>query len=160
MQKNISKNSFFFGKKMIRFGKLRKAPGRNMKQENIELSVKEASLLIGVTTRSILNYIKAKEITAIKVGKSWYIKEPSLMAFAKRYGLIGQEDTLNSTDTTPIEISKKIFPKDKKKYIINTLKLYEIASKAFSMPRWGRTLFSRFSFAYFTSNIISKDRVS
>ena len=58
-----------------------------MKKNNIELSVKEASEMLGVTTRSILNYIKAKEIMAVKVGKSWFIKEPSLIAFSKKYNL-------------------------------------------------------------------------
>ena len=126
-----------------------------MKKNNIELSVKEASELLGVTTRSILNYIKAKEIMAIKVGKSWFIKEPSLIAFSKKYNLGDfKSDLKNSQEKSgekeqgPAEnslansngpIKNKPFvrknPK-KKQYIVNTLKLYEIASQAFSMKKW------------------------
>lgn len=51
-----------------------------------EVSVQEAADHLGVTTRSILNYIREKEIEAIKVGKTWFIKSPSLDAFITRYG--------------------------------------------------------------------------
>ncbi len=110
-----------------------------MKKNNIELSVKEASNLIGVTPRSVINYIKAKEINAVKVGKSWYIKEPSLMAFAKSYGfeldMATAEDQSFQEETKTLPPSKKTSDK-KKKYIINTLKLYQIAHKVFSMQKW------------------------
>lgn len=45
-----------------------------------EVTVGQAADFLGVTTRTVLNYIQAKEIEAIKVGKSWYIKTPSLDA--------------------------------------------------------------------------------
>jgi excisionase family DNA binding protein len=51
-----------------------------------EVSVQEAADHLGVTTRSVLNYINQKEIEAIKVGKTWFIKAPSLDAFITRFG--------------------------------------------------------------------------
>lgn len=48
----------------------------------------------------MLNYIQAKEIAAIKVGKSWYIKAPSLDAFAQRYGL-GIKPQTTSAEASP-----------------------------------------------------------
>jgi excisionase family DNA binding protein len=120
-----------------------------MKKNNIELSVKEASEMLGVTTRSILNYIKAKEIMAVKVGKSWFIKEPSLISFSKKYKLGDSVDpqekaekqgpTENSlSGSSEMKKNKPFIRKNpkKKQYIINTLKLYEIATQAFSMKKW------------------------
>ena len=124
-----------------------------MNKNNIEVSVKEAAEMIGVSTRSIINYIKAKEIAAIKVGKSWFIKEPSLIAFSQRHGIsIGQNNNNDEPEpddnpenhslqeeATPVTIKSKDSrqPKNKKaRYIIKNLKLYEIAHKAFHMKKW------------------------
>jgi len=45
-----------------------------MTKRNREASVQEAANHLGVTSRSILNYIREKEIEAIKVGKTWFSK--------------------------------------------------------------------------------------
>ena len=52
-----------------------------------EASVDEASQVLGVTPRSVINYINTKQIQAIKVGKSWFINRASLEAFKQRYKL-------------------------------------------------------------------------
>lgn len=52
-----------------------------------EVTVQAASDFLGVTQRTVINYIRAKEIEAVKVGKSWFIKRPSLDAFSQRYGI-------------------------------------------------------------------------
>jgi excisionase family DNA binding protein len=46
-----------------------------------EVTVEQASALLGVTSRSVINYIKTKEIEAIKVGKVWHINRASLDVF-------------------------------------------------------------------------------
>lgn len=58
-----------------------------MKRKVIDVTVQEAAQLLNVTPRSILNYIRAKELEAVKVGKVWYIKKPSLDTFSYRFGL-------------------------------------------------------------------------
>lgn len=58
-----------------------------MKNKNGDLTVQEASERLGVTPRSIINYINAKEIEAVKVGKSWFIRRASLDSFSIRFGI-------------------------------------------------------------------------
>ena len=43
-----------------------------MSKINDDMSVLEVSELLGVTPRSVINYVKSKEIEGIKVGKSWF----------------------------------------------------------------------------------------
>ncbi|MFT6633399.1 MAG: excisionase family DNA binding protein [Bacteriovoracaceae bacterium] len=45
-----------------------------MSKINDDMSVLEVSELLGVTPRSVINYVKSKEIEGIKVGKSWFLK--------------------------------------------------------------------------------------
>jgi len=52
-----------------------------------EASVDEASQVLDVTPRTVINYINSKEIEATKVGKSWFINRASLEAFKQRYKL-------------------------------------------------------------------------
>lgn len=61
--------------------------------EHLEFTVSEAAEKLGVSARSIINYIKHKEIDAVKVGKSWFIKGPSLDAFTKRYRFPHKSET-------------------------------------------------------------------
>ena len=57
----------------------------NIKNKLADISVVDAAEKLGVSPRSVLNYIKDKEISAVKVGKSWYINKASLDSFIKRY---------------------------------------------------------------------------
>lgn len=52
-----------------------------IKNKQTDISVSDAADKLGVSPRSVLNYIKGKEISAVKVGKSWYINMASLDAF-------------------------------------------------------------------------------
>lgn len=63
------------------------------KKNTRETTVDEAALELGVTTRSILNYIKLREIDALKVGKSWFINKASLDAFKQKHGFTSQTNT-------------------------------------------------------------------
>jgi len=78
-----------------------------MKNKNGDLTVGQASELLGVTPRSIINYINAKEIEAVKVGKSWFIRRASLDSFSMRFG-IGKDKMPDSSH----EKSEKSFRKD------------------------------------------------
>ncbi|MFP5387196.1 MAG: helix-turn-helix domain-containing protein [Bacteriovoracia bacterium] len=104
-----------------------------------EVSVDEAAQVLGVTPRSVLNYIKAKDIEAIKVGKSWFINRPSLEAFKQRYklGLNAPPDLGgggDSENTEKVDSEKRNFPesfsKQKKKSApVHTLRLFQIAKE-------------------------------
>lgn len=41
-----------------------------MKTPKTEISVEEAAKILQVTPRTVINYLRAKEIVAVKVGKS------------------------------------------------------------------------------------------
>ena len=53
----------------------------------LEISVKDTAHLLQVTERSVLNYLKARRIHGVKVGKEWFVDRVSIEAFARRYGL-------------------------------------------------------------------------
>jgi hypothetical protein len=57
-----------------------------MNKRFLEVSVKNASYLLGVTERSIINYIKDRRIVGTKVGKEWFVDRASIEAFALKYG--------------------------------------------------------------------------
>lgn len=102
-----------------------------------EVSVDEAAQVLGVTPRSVLNYIKAKDIEAIKVGKSWFINRPSLEAFKQRYNL-GLNIPLNhggdSENAEKSDSENRNFPENsarqkKKGDPVHTLRLFQIAKE-------------------------------
>lgn len=94
-----------------------------MKNKNGDLTVQEASERLGVTPRSIINYINAKEIEAVKVGKSWFIRRASLDSFSMRFG-IGKGSSSPSEKEKP----ETSFPNDSE----NTEK-EENSGKSFSV---------------------------
>lgn len=56
-----------------------------MKKINDDITVAEASEILGVTARSVINYVKSREIEGVKVGKSWFLKIASVESFKSRY---------------------------------------------------------------------------
>lgn len=100
--------------------------------KDLEFSVYEAAQILGVTTRSVLNYIKHKEIEAVKVGKSWFIKAPSLDAFYQRHGFNKKDPppstTLQEAKSQPIEApsARTIETKRKKGFSISKLRLHQL----------------------------------
>lgn len=106
------------------------------KKGNIpELTVSEAASLLDVSTRTIINYIKDKEIEATKVGKSWFIKAPSFDSFCQRYKFKRPEQSRDNQDQvlkrTPSssEAPTTSNTRQKKKdiYSITQLRLFEIS---------------------------------
>jgi excisionase family DNA binding protein len=109
-----------------------------------ETTVDEAAQELGVTARSVLNYIKTREIEALKVGKSWFINKASLDAFKQKHGFASKVDTsvgISEKETIsesfpknsekPEKISKPRNPELKKEkreiYPVHSLRLFQIA---------------------------------
>jgi len=101
-----------------------------MKNKNGDMTVTEAANVLGVTTRSVLNYIKAKEIEAIKVGKSWYIKKASLEAFSNRFGVRKEENLDSEREKKKNEFQKDVenAKNNEKKFSVKNLRLFIKAS--------------------------------
>jgi excisionase family DNA binding protein len=59
---------------------------KSKKNHGTEIGVEEAANILSVSNRSIINYINAKKIKAVKVGKKYFVYKPSLEAFAKDSG--------------------------------------------------------------------------
>lgn len=71
-----------------------------MKKRNTsEILVEDAAHELGVSARTITNYIKSKEIEAIKVGKSWFINKASFDAFKQRHGFTSKAATKSITNS-------------------------------------------------------------
>lgn len=110
-----------------------------MKSKNHqELTVEEASRALGVTHRSIINYIRAKEFEAIKVGKSWFINRPSFDAFKQRYGFNSEAPqpseliSVGPKIVAPISGNLQIKPETGKKrnvYPVHALRLFQLAKE-------------------------------
>ena len=98
-----------------------------------QVSVNEASSLLGISSRSVLNYIKSREIEAIKVGKQWYVELASVEVFKQRYGF---------NDNPQTEAEKEVETADKQVKAVNkcqklaSLRCYNICKTAFQMPKW------------------------
>jgi excisionase family DNA binding protein len=88
----------------------------NIKNKLADISVVDAAEKLGVSSRSVLNYIKDKEISAVKVGKSWYINKASLDSFIKRYKF----------DVSEIKSPINKYKDDiEKKYSVKELRLFK-----------------------------------
>jgi len=80
-----------------------------VRKKNDEVTVTQASEFLGVTARTVLNYIQAKEIEAIKVGKSWYINAFSLDAFAQKYNIgIKEAAEAEGQEKSPLPLSSPL----------------------------------------------------
>jgi len=115
-------------------------------ENNLEMSVDQVSAILGVSERTILNYIKAQQIKATKVGKRWFVDRKSFEDFQKNKGNtfipinnIMKPDRTETTQATPEEtISKYTSGKGKGKdnKNVKSLACYRLALNAFKMPMW------------------------
>ena len=46
-----------------------------------EISATVAAQILGVSERTVLNFIRQKQLRAVKVGKSWFVQKDSVEAF-------------------------------------------------------------------------------
>jgi excisionase family DNA binding protein len=116
-----------------------------------EIGVDEASILLGVSERTMLNYIKLKQIKAVKVGKRWFIDRISCEKFGKgktKVVILTEKNTKEkeneipqtspsakeTTEHSPTSYSSLGNKQERK--TIKSLACYRLALTAFKMPMW------------------------
>ena len=45
-----------------------------------EISVEEAAKILGISSRSVTNYLSSRQLEGVKVGKKWFVKSTSVLA--------------------------------------------------------------------------------
>ena len=45
-----------------------------------EISVEEAARILGISSRSVTNYLTSRQLDGVKVGKKWFVKSSSVLA--------------------------------------------------------------------------------
>ena len=114
-----------------------------------EMGVEEASNLLGVSERTMLNYIKLKQIKAVKVGKRWFIDRISCEAFGKGKTKIVTPSEKNTKENTiqqaipptkeATNLSSTPYPSlgnKQERKTIKSLACYRLALTTFKMPMW------------------------
>jgi len=96
-----------------------------------QVSVNEAAGMLGISSRSVLNYIKAREIEAVKIGKQWHVELASVEVFKQSHGFKESPDAEKEAET--VDERGEAVSKYQK---LANLRCYQIAKKAFSMPKW------------------------
>jgi len=89
--------------------------------------------MLGISSRSVLNYIKAREIDAIKVGKQWHVELASVEVFKQSHGFKETPDAEVEQKAETVDEPREAVSKCQK---LSNLRCYQIAKKAFSMPKW------------------------
>lgn len=117
----------------------------------LEVSVDQASKILGVSERMVLNYIKAKRIKALRVGKRWFVDQVSLEAFRQESGLAKRSEAAISATSEISEISEPVVAKtsppppaaNKSRAeskpagkSLDRLACFRLCVEAFQMPMW------------------------
>ena len=95
-----------------------------------------ASEMLGLSERSILNYIKTKEIEAVKVGKQWHLNKASVEAFQQKYGFLGKPTTVETVQEGAQEPSSPKEAKPDRSRTLSSFRCYQLCRQAFQMPKW------------------------
>ena len=105
----------------------------------IEISVREASYRLGLTQRQVRNYIQARKIAAIKVGKEWFVDVASVQAFAQSHRLDIEKKVLADSQSE----ADHFFANEPTSQRANEptshlsqLRCYQIAQSIFDSGRW------------------------
>ncbi len=113
---------------------------KNTRETTVDIAAQE----LGVTARSVLNYIKTREIEALKVGKSWFINKASLDAFKQKNGFTSKrDDSLQDSEKETVSENLSENPENPEKasksphsglkrekreiYPVHSLRLFQIA---------------------------------
>jgi excisionase family DNA binding protein len=126
-------------------------PRRSQPQSQLEVSVDTAAKSLGVSERMVLNYIKARQIKALRVGKRWFVDLASLEAFRQASGLTEREPQAISETSEISEISETLPklpeatgsehpPRPRRASSgknLDGLACYRLCLEAFRMPMWG-----------------------
>lgn len=95
-----------------------------------QISVTDAAVALGVSERSVINYIRTREIDAVKVGKKWHVNRASLDAFQQRYGFQPVAEDSHQPVTPPIPAIAT------KSLSLPGLRCFQLCKIAFEMPKW------------------------
>lgn len=102
-----------------------------------------AGEILGLSERSVLNYIKTKEIEAVKVGKQWHVSKASVEAFQQRHGFVGNavlnaEETLSAEPESPKpqELKKHSEQRATQTRSLSSFRCFQLCRQAFQMPKW------------------------
>jgi excisionase family DNA binding protein len=107
------------------------AIGKTPKAQNEELSVAAAAQVLQVTERTILNFIRGKQIRAVKVGKSWFVDKASVLA------LKAGRSQVSSSNAGP-ESQEHVEPVSEKTWKLSETKFDSVPS-GLEKPRGGST---------------------
>jgi excisionase family DNA binding protein len=125
-------------------------PRRSQPHSQLEVSVDTAAKSLGVSERMVLNYIKARQIKALRVGKRWFVDLASLEAFRQASGLT-QRDPQAISETSEISEISETLPKSpattgsedpprprrsSSGKNLDGLACYRLCLEAFRMPMW------------------------
>ena len=135
----------------------------NSSENSTEINVDQVAAILEVSERTVLNYIKARQIKAVKVGKRWFVDRASFESFQKnrgtptrnlcqispsegedlRRGMKNEESTTEQATLPQKEV--KFIPqcipaeRRKEKKNIKSLACYRLTIEAFKMPMWQQT---------------------
>jgi excisionase family DNA binding protein len=110
-----------------------------------EITVEVVAAQLGVSERSVVNYLKTRRIEGIKVGKKWFIDAASVDAFASRYGF--SPKPIPVTERTSMEVNTNSVGPDSKSAIsenqrgqyqscILQLHVFKLCCEVFSSEAW------------------------
>lgn len=99
----------------------------------VQVSVTEAARMLGISSRSVLNYIKGREIAAIKVGKKWHVERASVEVFKQTHGFAENFDAEVKEEDSSSERKEGAVSKSQ---TLASLRCYQICKTAFEMPKW------------------------
>lgn len=117
-------------------------------ESHTEISVDYVAKTLNVSERTVLNYIKTHQISAIKVGKRWFIDSFSFENFQKRNSINTKGGSKNKEAIPATIVSEEKIKqhttyehieKKKEKKNITSLACYRLAVAAFKMPLWQQT---------------------
>jgi|GEM_PF-6444613 len=106
-----------------------------MNTQKKELSIEDVAARLGVSERSIVNYLRTRRIEGIKVGKKWFINAASVDAFIIRYGFSAEapQSPLPETLSKPSRQEYSTLPQ---------LHLFQLCREVFASCDWEQGLSS------------------
>lgn len=107
--------------------------------KNTQINVSMTSKMLGLSERTVLNYINSKEIEAVKVGKQWHVNRASVEAFRQKYGFKAATTATETTQTSS-DVCQRTRPKSDafscKRSNLDSLRCFQLCKTAFEMPKW------------------------
>jgi hypothetical protein len=100
-----------------------------------EINVHDAATDLGVSERTVINYIRGKQLEATKVGKAWFINHKSYLDFKNNFGSL-----LNPRGDKQREAALGLSNK-KPRYSVTQLRMFQLVSEAYSF--WLKHFYSK-----------------